>query len=189
MAEKETKKKTPKNESKKSEFSQDEILALIETADDLRKERDELSDALDDVKADCEKAKDAHLRACAEYENYRKRTSRELSAAGENAKADTLAAILPVLDNFERAVETPAGDLEAYAKGVEMILQQLRDIVASLGVEAFGEPGETFDPTIHNAVMHLEDPEKGEKEITDVFIKGYKLGDKVIRPASVRVAN
>ena len=131
---------------------------------------------------------DAHLRLAAEYDNFRKRTIKEKEASYGNGKADALAQILPIYDNLERAILQPCAD-EAYKKGVEMTMNELLKIFGALGVEIFGQPGEEFNPEFHNAVMHTEDESLGENVISQVFLKGFKLGDKVIRFAMVQVAN
>ena len=132
--------------------------------------------------------RDAHLRLAAEYDNYRKRTAKEKEASYGNGKADAVAKMLPVYDNLERALNQPTEDA-AYKKGVEMTMNELVKIFASLGVEIFGEVGEEFDPNLHNAVMHIESDELGENTISTVFQKGFKIGDKVVRFAMVQVAN
>ena len=97
--------------------------------------------------------------------------------------------LLGVIDNFERALDVKDSDFESYKKGVEIIYTNLIETFKKLGVESFGEKGEEFDPNFHNGVMHVDDPELAENVIADVFSKGYKLGDKVLRPAMVKVAN
>lgn len=134
-------------------------------------------------------AKEAHIRTLAEYDNYRKRTAKEKEGIYGDAKADCMKSLLGVLDNFDRALSVDNSDFESYKKGVEMIYQNFCEILKSLGVEAFGEKGESFDPNFHNGVMHIEDEELGENVIAQVFSKGYKLGDRVLRPAMVQVAN
>ena len=131
---------------------------------------------------------DKYLRLAAEYDNYRKRTAKEKEAAWGEAKAQTVAAFLPVFDNLERAMKQETAD-EAYKKGVEMTMKGLQDALAGLGVEMIPALGETFDPNRHNAVMHCDDPEAGENTIVEVFQQGFACGDKVIRFSMVRVAN
>jgi len=133
-------------------------------------------------------AADKYLRLAAEYDNYRKRTAKEKEAAWTEAKAQTVAAFLPVFDNLERAMKQETAD-EAYKKGVEMTMKGLQDALAGLGVEMIPALGETFDPNRHNAVMHCDDPEAGENTIVEVFQQGFACGDKVIRFSMVRVAN
>ena len=131
---------------------------------------------------------DNYLRLAAEYDNYRKRTLKEKEASYANGKADAVAKLLPVYDNLERALNQPTED-EAYKKGVELTMQELVKIFSGLGVEVFGNPGDVFDPNLHNAVMHTESEEFPENTITQVFQKGFKLGDKIVRFAMVQVAN
>ena len=131
---------------------------------------------------------DMYLRLAAEFDNFRKRTIKEKESSYGNGKADTLAKLLPVYDNLERALNQPTEDA-AYKKGVEMTMAEFEKIFTSLGVEVFGAPGEAFNPELHNAVMHTEDPELGENTISMVFQKGARIGDKVIRFAMVQVAN
>lgn len=132
--------------------------------------------------------RDAHLRVAAEFDNFRKRTIKEKEASYGNGKADAVEKMLPVYDNLERALNQPTEDA-AYKKGVEMTMNELVKILTGLGVEIFGQVGESFDPNIHNAVMHLENEELGENVIAQVFQKGFKIGDKVVRFAMVQVAN
>ena len=134
------------------------------------------------------KTKDQLLRTAAEYENFRRRSQKEKEALYTDSKVDVLAKLLPVIDNFERA-SAAQGDLDTYKKGVEMIVTQLLETMKNLGCESFGEAGEEFDPNFHNGVMRVEDENFGENVVAEVFIKGYKIGDRVIRPASVKVAN
>lgn len=131
---------------------------------------------------------DAYLRLLAEYDNYRKRSQREKDALYADIKADTLLKFLPVYDNLVRALAMSTED-EAFRKGIEMIMTQFNSTIEKLGVEKIESLGKTFDPKLHNAVMHIEDPEKGENEIVEVFQEGFRLGDKVIRFAMVKVAN
>ena len=127
---------------------------------------------------------DRLLRTLAEYDNFRKRSQKEKEAAYSDSKALVLAELLPVMDNFERAAENKNASPEDY-----MIYNQFSEVFKKLGVESFGEKGDSFDPNLHNAVMHEDDENEKENVITDVFSKGYKLGDKILRPAMVKVAN
>ena len=133
-------------------------------------------------------AADKYLRLAAEYDNYRKRTAKEKDAAWTEAKAQTVAAFLPVYDNLERALKQETAD-EAYKKGVEMTMKGLQDALTGLGVEVIPALGETFDPNRHNAVMHCDDEQAGENTIVEVFQQGFLCGDKVIRFSMVKVAN
>ena len=131
---------------------------------------------------------DSYLRLAADYDNFRKRTIKEKELSYGNGKADAVEKLLPVYDNLERALNQETQD-EAYKKGIEMTMQQLVEIFTGLGVEIFGEVGDAFDPNLHNAVMHIEDENFGENTICQVFQKGFKIGDKIVRFAMVQVAN
>ena len=131
---------------------------------------------------------DSFLRLAADYDNFRKRTLKEKEQSYGSGKADAILKLLPVYDNLERALSQNTEDA-AYKKGVEMTMTQLVGIFSGLGVEIFGNVGEEFDPNIHNAVMHTEDENAAENTITQVFQKGFKLGEKIIRFAMVQVAN
>ena len=132
--------------------------------------------------------RDSHLRLAAEFDNFRKRTLKEKESSYANGKADAVEKLLPVYDNLERALNQPTEDA-AYKKGVEMTMTELVKILTNLGVEIFGEVGESFDPNMHNAVMHTEDDAFGENTISMVFQKGFKIGEKIVRFAMVQVAN
>ena len=129
-----------------------------------------------------------YLRLMAEFDNYKKRSAKERENIYTDVRVDTVTKFLPVYDNLERAMKTETAD-EAYKKGVEMTFHQLTDVFKKLGVEEIESVGKTFDPTLHNAVMHVEDGERGESEIVEEFQKGFKIGDKVIRFSMVKVAN
>lgn len=162
----------PKEEKQKEKKSSDKL-------EELRKEKD----------AEIAKIKDQLLRSLAEYDNFRKRSAKEKESAYLFSKTDVLTKLLPVFDNFERAAENEAASFEDYKKGISMIYHQFQEILKNLGVETFGEKGETFDPNLHSAVMHIEDENLGENVIAEVFGKGYRLGDKILRHATVQVAN
>ena len=129
-----------------------------------------------------------YLRLAAEYDNFRKRSQKEREALYTDIKAETVGKFLPVFDNLQRALDQQTAD-EAYKKGVEMTMTGLREIMTALGVTEFGEKGDAFDPAMHNAVMHCEDETLGENVIAEVFQKGFRIGEKVIRFAMVKVAN
>ena len=131
---------------------------------------------------------DKLLRTAAEYDNFRRRSQKEKEAIYGDSKAEIIGKLLPVIDNFERASAAEA-DPENYKKGIEMTVRQLLDALTAMGVEAFGAAGDPFDPNIHNGVMHVDDDSMEENVVADVFIKGYRMGDRVIRHASVKVAN
>ena len=132
--------------------------------------------------------KEQFLRLAAEYDNYRKRTAKEKENLWTDAKADTVQAFLPVYDNLERALKQETAD-EAYKKGVEMTMNQLKEVFAKLGITEIEAEGKPFDPNLHNAVMHIEDENLGENTVAQVFQAGFMLGEKVIRFAMVQVAN
>ena len=152
-----------------------------ETPDPLLAELEALKDSL-------AKKEEQYLRLAAEYDNYRKRTQKEKADTYQNAKGDAVLAFLPVYDNLERALKQETAD-EAYKKGVEMTMAGLKEVLTKLGVEEIPALGETFDPSVHNAVMHVEDEGAGENTVVEVFQAGFRTGEKVIRFAMVKVAN
>ena len=166
-----------KKETKEQELPQEEVVA--ETAETVE---------VNPWEEKYNEEREAHLRLAADYDNYRKRTTKEKETTYSHGKADAVEKILPVYDNLERALNQPCTD-EAYKKGVELTMTELRKILDGLGVEIYGEVGEEFNPELHNAVMHNEDESLGENVISMVFQKGFKLGDKVIRFSVVKVAN
>ena len=168
---------------KKKEVAEEVVEEVTETP-----EAAEETPAVNEWEVKYNAERDAHLRVAAEYDNFRKRTIKEKEASYGNGKADAVEKLLPVYDNLERALNQPCTD-EAYKKGVEMTMTQLVGIFDRLGVEIFGNVGDSFDPNFHNAVMHTEDENLGENVISQVFQKGFKLGDKIIRFAMVQVAN
>lgn len=124
----------------------------------------------------------------AEYDNFRRRSAKEKTDAYSSAKADAALAFLPVFDNLQRALAAPCTD-EAYAKGVEMTMTQPRQVLEKLGITEIDALNQPFDPNLHNAVMHVDDDSVGESTVVEVFQSGFKMGDKVIRFAMVKVAN
>ena len=160
-----------------------------ETAKNAAAEVTETEQKLQELENNLKDANDKFLRTLAEYDNYRKRSVREKEQAYADSKASVLSEILPVLDNFERAAGNRDASLEDYQKGIDMIFKQFQDILTKLGVESFGEKGDAFDPNLHAAVMHTEEEGEPENAISEVFSKGYKLGDKILRPAVVKVVN
>lgn len=169
--------------------NKDKEQEVVETAEEITEETVTETDKTAELEKELAAAKEAHIRTLAEYDNYRKRTAKEKENTWVDAKAVCLAELLPMLDNFDRALGVTDSDFESYKKGVEMIYQGFCDTLKKLGVEAFGEEGDEFDPNFHSAVMHVEDESLGENVLAQVFSKGYKLGDKVLRPAMVKVAN
>ena len=151
-------------------------------------ETPEVQEPVNEYREKYDREHDQLLRLAAEYDNFRKRSAKEKDSAYTNGKADTLAKLLPVYDNLERALNQPTEDA-AYKKGVEMTMNELVKIFTGLGVEIFGNVGDGFDPNLHNAVMHIDSDELGENVIAQVFQKGFKIGEKVVRFAMVQVAN
>lgn len=154
-----------------------------------KKELEALKAQVEKLKKELDDEKNSHLRSLAEYDNFRKRSQREKDAVYGDAKANTLSMLLPVIDNFDRAAENKTDDINTYRKGIEMTLSQFSEILKKLEVESFGEVGEPFDPNMHNAVMHVENEELPENTVANVFEKGYRIGDRVLRFATVQVAN
>lgn len=134
--------------------------------------------------------KEKFLRVAAEYDNYRKRTQQDKVMVYNNAISDAVEKFLPLADNFDLALTSVSSSgNEEYVKGIQMLQKQFKDTLANLGVEEFGEVGDSFDPNIHNAVAHVEDEFQDENVIVEVFRKGYSIQDRVIRHAMVKVAN
>ena len=150
--------------------------------------QDTQPDPLQEVQEKLKQEHDQYLRLAAEYDNFRKRSQKEKDNLYRDAKADTVEKFLPVFDNLSRALDQETADT-AYKKGVEMTMTGLQEILKKLDVTIYGEPGDIFSPDLHNAVMHIEDDNYKEGEIVQVFQKGFKLGEKVIRFAMVQTAN
>ena len=167
---------------------QEEILEETETTEETPAEAEVVEEPQVNWEEKYNAEHDTYLRLAAEFDNFRKRTIKEKEQSYGNGKADAVSKLLPVYDNLERALNQPTEDA-AYKKGVELTMTELVKILTSLGVEIFGQPGDAFDPNLHNAVMHTEDETLGENTICQVFQKGFKVGEKVIRFAMVQVAN
>ena len=175
MADKETK------PQQTAEETAEEIKEETAAAEEVKAEEKPVSDEMAALN-------DKYLRVCAEYDNFRRRSQKEKEAIYGEVRAATAEKFLPVYDNLERALKQPTED-EAYRKGVEMIMTQFITTLEKLGISPIESVGQTFDPNFHNAVMHVEDEEKGENEIVEEFQKGFKVGDKIIRFSMVKVAN
>ena len=195
MSKKEKKNEIPSQEQPETEAVQPETAeteaAQAETTEQPQQEAQAAQEAKaeeDSIQKQLAQQEDRFLRLAAEYDNYRKRTAKEKEALWNDAKADTAIAFLPVYDNLERALKQPTAD-EAYKKGVEMTINQLKEIFTKLGITEIPALGENFDPNLHNAVMHVEDETLGENVVAEVFQAGFQLGEKVIRFAMVKVAN
>ena len=145
-------------------------------------------DELEQLRAEKAELEDRNLRLMAEFGNFRNRTAKEKESIYGDAVAATLRGLLPVLDNLQRALESPCTD-EEYKKGVELIYKGLWDVLAGQGVEEIAEAGVPFDPNLHNAVMHVEDDSLGKNTVAQVLQKGYRIGSKILRYAMVQAAN
>lgn len=143
---------------------------------------------LETLKSQLDEKSDLLIRTAAEFDNYKKRTEREKASVAEFAKAGIIKKLLPILDNVDRAAQADKQSAD-YIKGIELIVKQFESLGGDLGIEEIAKVGDTFNPSFHEAVMHTEDENFGENVITQVLQKGYKIGDTVIRPAMVAVAN
>lgn len=161
-----------------------------EASEDKKKKSsktEKLQKEIEDLKAEIAEKDDKYLRMAAEYDNFRRRSREEKQATYNDAMADTVSNLLPIIDNLERAALYD--DAEKVKEGLVMIAKACEGALTSLGVEEIGRVGEKFDPNLHNAVMHIDDENYGEGEIVEVFQKGYKKGNKIIRFAMVKTAN
>ena len=170
--------------AKKKEKQETPVEETVETAVETTAETPEVNPWEEKYNAE----HDAYLRLAADYDNFRKRSMKDKEQSYGHGKADAVEKLLPVYDNLERALNQETADA-AYTKGVELTMTQLVSIFNGLGVEIFGQVGETFDPNIHNAVMHTEEEGVEENTITQVFQNGFKMGEKIVRFAMVQVAN
>ena len=159
-----------------------------ETAETFTVTREQM-EKMEKLAGQLAKLNDQHLRLVAEYDNYRKRTTKEKETIYQDAKLDTIAKFLDIYDNLERAVTQAGDDDNVHKKGMEMIFHQLQGILEKLGVTIIDPAGQPFDPARHNAVMHVDDENLGENIVAQVFQKGFLLGDRVIRFATVQVAH
>ena len=179
--------------SKKNEEITEEIKETVpETEETVEKEDtpptvEELLAKIAELEALIKEKDETHLRMAAEYENFRRRSKEERDATYSAAMADTVAELLPIIDNLERAALYDDG--EKVKEGLAMTAKSVEAVFSKLGVESVGAVGETFDPNLHNAVLHGEDENLGEGEITDVFQKGYRAGSRIIRFAMVKTVN
>jgi molecular chaperone GrpE len=160
-----------------------------EPADPTATERDAPADDLTEARRELDEMRDRWLRKTAEFDNYRKRIERERREQSDQAIVDLLEALLPVVDDFDRALTVEAGpEADAYRKGVELIHAKLHDVLKKRGVRPIDALGADFDPNIHQAVMHEASPDHRDGEVIGELQKGYMLGDKLLRPAMVKVA-
>ena len=184
----EVKTEEPEIEAKEADGKKSEAEKAEEKKPEEKKGKEKKEEKKPDLKAEMDTLNDKYLRICAEYDNFRKRSQKEKDSLYGDVKAETLKKFLPVYYNLVRALAQSTED-EAYRRGVEMIMNQFNVTMEKLGVTEIECLGKKFDPAFHNAVMHVEDEEKGENEIVEVFQKGFMMGDKVIRFAMVKVAN
>ena len=168
-----------------------ESAAETESAPQKKKGKKEvtLENALAEKEAELAALQDKYLRLAAEYDNFRRRSQKEREGIYTDAVADAVRELLPIADNLERAVASGSQDSEGLAQGLSMTLKALEESLSRLGVESYGVSGDSFDPNLHNAVMHEEDPDQEENRITDVFQRGYRKGERIIRHAMVKVVN
>ncbi len=154
-----------------------------------KEKKSKASAEVDKLKAELENKNDLLLRTAAEFDNFKKRTERERAGIAEFAKSNVIKELLPILDNIDRAAMLEDKTSPDYIKGIELIVKQFEALGEKLGITEVAQVGDTFDPNCHEAVMHIEDESLGENVIAQVLQKGYKIGDTVIRPAMVSVAN
>lgn len=185
----EDKKKEAPEESVNAEAAAAEQKAAAPAEKEKKPSRSRAAEAakLEKLKKELEAEQDAYKRVLAEYANYKRRTEKEKEDIGAFTRAETVKALLPALDNLERAVEAPAG--EEYKTGVDMTIRQLREALQKLGLEEIEADGAPFDPEVHNAVMREDADGVDPETVTAVFQKGYRMGDRILRPAMVKVAN
>ncbi len=183
------KNQTDEQKIPETEAAEDTAAEVTEAESTEAQEASETLSELEQLRQDLMDAKEQYLRLAAEYDNFRKRTAKEKESIYGDAKVATYTAILPVLDNFERALASEVSQLEDFKKGVEMTRDQLQNAFTQAGIESYGEVGDPFDPNLHNAVMHGEDEAFGENTVSEVFQKGYKMGDRILRHAMVKVVN
>lgn len=174
---KEKEKKCCKNDKKATKLAEKQLEDALKAVEEAKKEKEALNDT--------------YLRMLAEYDNFRKRVAKEKETIYSDGMADAVEKLLPVLDNLDRAMATEVTNPESQAvlDGVGKVLSQALEIFGKMGVSEIPAKGEKFDPELHNAVMHDEDPDADENIVSEVFLKGYKLGDKVIRHSMVKVVN
>lgn len=173
-------------DNKKTQDIADKKAASGKTDEELTLPENERIEALEKELAE---QKDLFLRKAAEFENYKNRTRREAERIGSDSRAAVVKKLLPVIDNFARANENPDVSDGDYRKGVEMTIRQFESIIKDMGVEQINPVGEVFDPTLHYAVSQTEDENLGKNTVSAVMQCGYKMGDNIIRPAMVAVAN
>ncbi len=183
MSKKEKKAEKPTKEQNSKSSQETEVNEEVKETKEVEENANPLEKELADTKEQL-------LRVTAEYANFRKRSEKEKQDSYSFAKADTVKELLPVIDNLERALASEVQDADGIRQGVQMTYDSLMNILsAKIGIDVYGDKGDIFDPNLHNAVMHIEDDNFADGEIVDVFQKGYKIGDKIIRAAMVKTAN
>ena len=171
------------SENQEKNIPETEAAPKKENKSKTSKKEAALLSEIETLKEEMAKEKDTYLRLCAEYDNFRKRTAKEKADIYSNATSKVIEEILPVIDNFERAIA------QSDDQGFNMIYTQFCEVLSKIGVTEMKAQGEKFDPNLHIAVMHIDDDNFPDNTVVDVFQKGYMLGDKVVRPACVKVAN
>jgi len=166
---------------KKEEEIKEEVTEEVTTEETAEQPENEFEKKYNDVN-------EKYMRTLAEYDNYRKRTIKEKESIYPEAKAVVIEKFLPIMDNFQRAIDS-AENKDGFYEGVVMLKKQMDEVLTALGVEEIASVGEEFNPEFHNAVMHIDDEEQGENVIVEEFQKGYKIGDRVVRHSMVKVAN
>lgn len=182
MSKKEKKAEKPTEEQKNTSTEETEVTEDV-------KETAKEDESVNPLEKELSETKEQLLRVTAEYANFRKRSEKEKQDSYGFAKADTVKELLPVIDNLERALASELQDFDGLKKGVQMTYDSLMNTLSKIGIDVYGDKGDIFDPNLHNAVMHIEDENLADGEIVDVFQKGYKIGDKIIRAAMVKTAN
>ena len=188
-AKKQPKEKKQADQTEQSNSAQTSVKPEEQKPQETEQPKDDLQAQLDEAKEQLQKQKELLLRTAAEYDNYRKRTEREKLGLYSDATSAAVTEFLPVADNLSRALEQKDCSVDDLRKGVEMVLNQMESSLSKLGVNEMGKIGEPFNPDLHNAVSHIDDENAGDNTIVQVFQKGYKIDDKVVRHAMVQVAN
>lgn len=181
MSKKEKKAEKPTNKQNETPIEETEVTEEVKETED--------GENTNSLEEELNETKEQLLRVTAEYANFRKRSEKEKQDSYGFAKADTVKELLPVIDNLERALASELEDYDGLKKGVQMTYDSLMSTLSKIGIDVYGDKGDIFDPNLHNAVMHIEDENLADGEIVDVFQKGYKIGDKIIRAAMVKTAN
>lgn len=175
-------------ENKKEPLNEEATAAAQQTAEETVESKEPTAEErIAALEAELKEKDDRYLRMAAEYDNFRRRSREEKAATYADALSDTVGELLPIIDNLERAAMYDDG--EKVKEGLVMTVKSVSAVLEKLGVETVGAVGEIFDPNLHNAVFHVEDESLSEGEIVEVFQKGYKKGNKIIRFAMVKTAN